>query len=42
MQVRKELEEAREQIAGARSKREVRQLVADINERIREANRSAL
>jgi hypothetical protein len=42
LQVRKELEEAREQIARARSEREVRQIVTDTNERIREANRAAL
>lgn len=41
LQVRKELEEARERIARARSEREVRQIVADINQRIREINRSA-
>ncbi len=42
LQVRKELEDAREEIARARSEREVRAIVAAINERIRETNRTAL
>ena len=42
LQVRKELEEAREQIAGARSEQQVRQIVADINEHIRETNRTTV
>jgi hypothetical protein len=41
LEVRKKLDEAREQIGSVRSEREVRQIVADINERIREVNRSA-
>jgi hypothetical protein len=41
LQVRKGLDEAREKIPAARSAREVRQIVADINERILEVNRSA-
>lgn len=40
LQLRKEVEEAREQITRARSEREVRKIVAGINERIREANRT--
>ncbi|MDQ3030353.1 MAG: DUF1992 domain-containing protein [Actinomycetota bacterium] len=42
LQLRKEVEEAREQITRARSEREVRKIVAGINERIREANRTSL
>jgi len=42
LQLRKEVEEAREQITRARSEREVRKIVAGINERIREANRTGL
>jgi len=42
LQIRKDRDEAREQIARARSERAVRQIVADLNERIREANLLAL
>ncbi len=42
LQVRKDRDEAREQIARARSERAVRQIVTDINQRIREANLGAL
>ena len=42
LQVRKDLEEARERIARARSERDVRQIVADINQRIRDVNRTAV
>ena len=42
VQAKKDLEVAREQIARARTEREVRQIIADINEQIREANRTAL
>lgn len=42
LQVRKDVEVAREQIARARTEREVRAIVADINTQIREANRAAL
>ena len=42
LQVRMELEEARERIDRARSEREVREIVGQINQRIREANRTAL
>ncbi|MDQ3707949.1 MAG: DUF1992 domain-containing protein [Actinomycetota bacterium] len=42
LQVRKELQDAREQIARASSEREVRDITAVINKRIREANRTAL
>lgn len=42
LQVRRDLEEARENIARAPSERAVRRLVADINQRIREANRSTV
>lgn len=42
LELRKEVETAREQIAGARSEREARQMVANINECIRAVNRSAL
>jgi hypothetical protein len=38
--MRKELEEAREH--SARSERDVRQIVADIDQRIRDVNRTAL
>jgi hypothetical protein len=41
LEVRKKLDQAREQIASARSERKVRQIVAGINERIREVNRFA-
>lgn len=41
LQARKDLQDAREQIARARSEDAVRQLVAEVNERIREANRAA-
>ncbi len=42
LQVRKELQNAREQIARASSEPEVREIVAEINQRIRDANRTAL
>ena len=42
LQVRKELQDAREQIAGASSEAEVRDIIAAINQRIRAANRSTL
>ncbi|MPZ73364.1 MAG: DUF1992 domain-containing protein [Nitriliruptorales bacterium] len=42
LQVRKDLEEARQHIARARSEQDVRQIVADINQRIRDVNRTAL
>ena len=42
LEVRKKLDDAREQIARARSEREVRQIVVNINERICEINRYAL
>lgn len=42
LKVRKELEDAREHIDRARSEREVRRIVADINDRIRRANRGSL
>lgn len=42
LQIRKDRDEAREQIARARSERAVRQIVVDLNERIREANLLAL
>jgi hypothetical protein len=42
LQVRKDVEEARQRIARARSEREVRQLVGDVNDRIRAANRALL
>jgi hypothetical protein len=39
LEVRKELEEAREAIAGASQESAVRRIVGDINQRIREVNR---
>lgn len=42
LQVRKDLEEAREQIARARSEQQVREIIADINEHIREVNRTTV
>lgn len=42
LQVRKDLEQARERIARARSEHEVREIMADINERIRTVNRTAV
>ena len=42
LEVRKKLDKAREQIGSARSERRVRLIVTDINERIREVNRSAV
>lgn len=42
LQVRKDLEVAREQIARARSEQQVRQIMTEINERIREVNRTAI
>jgi hypothetical protein len=42
LQVRKDVEEAREQIARARSEQQVRQIVADINDAIRAVNRGTL
>lgn len=42
LQLRKELQDAREQIACASSEAEVRDIIAAINQRIRAANRSAL
>lgn len=41
LQARKDLQDAREQIARARSEDAVRRVVADVNERIRAANRAA-
>ena len=42
LQVRRDVEVARERIAGARSEQQVRQIVRDINDVIREVNRGAL
>ncbi len=42
LQVRKDVEDARRRIAAATSERDVRDIVARINERIREANRTVL
>lgn len=42
LQLRKDVERARERIARARSEREVRGILAEINERIRLVNASAL
>lgn len=42
LHVRKDRDEAREEIARARSERAVRQIVKDVNQRIREANLSTL
>lgn len=42
LQVRRDLEQARERIAEAGTEREVRRIVADINARIREVNRTAV
>lgn len=42
LQLRKDVEEARERIARARSEQEARQIVVEINEVIRVANRSLL
>lgn len=42
LQVRKDLDDAREQIDRASSEREVRRIIAAVNKRIREANRTAL
>lgn len=42
LQVRREVEQAREKIAAAASDEEVRRIVGDINERIREVNRYAV
>jgi hypothetical protein len=42
LHVRKELERAREQIARADSEEEVRRILGDINERIRDVNRTSL
>lgn len=41
LQIRKDVEAAREQIAAARSERDVRRIVAEVNELIRTANRTA-
>ncbi|HSK91551.1 MAG TPA: DUF1992 domain-containing protein [Euzebyales bacterium] len=42
LQVRKDVEEARERIARARSEPQVREIIAQINERIRTVNRTAI
>lgn len=42
LQVRKDVEDARERIARAASERQVRRIVAEINERVREVNRTAV
>ena len=42
LQIRKDLEVAREEIARARSERVVRQIIAEINTRIRHVNRTAI
>lgn len=42
LQLRKDIEEARDRIARARTEAEVRELVTDINTVIREANRTVL
>lgn len=42
LQIRRDVEIAREQIAAAPTEREVRRIVAAINERIREVNRTAV
>jgi hypothetical protein len=42
LEVRRKLERAREQIARADSEEEVRRIVSDVNDRVREVNRTAL
>lgn len=42
LQIRKDVDEARERIAAAWSERQVREIVAEVNEAIRRANRSGV